>query len=774
MDSFIKKPTRKRLSELLVEAGIVKVEELPKGLEYAQKATEQDVQAVMQVKELINEQGLSVPTALRALTLSKQKRCTIEQALLELGWRPRKPEGYEDENAAAQRQIKSAFDPKVLDAIGSDKPGQQGPTYATDLQRNTWTGLKVSGRLDREAAKEFLKIDPTQEETLNDLDMPPVSPENSLLPPNMMPFAPVPAPEEMGDTGQLQALPPGFVQLMRTGDFYFAEHNYPEAEKNFLAALHILEKSNDANDLEIAELLIKLGRASLQTSDFARAEGYFVRALKIREIALGRDDISVAECLDFLAEVYDLQSQFLEAEQYYLGALGIKERVLNPDNSEVSRSLKKLVAVSKRRGGNQPEEKLSGQLLTEAGLIDPAHLEEGLNVAQERAMPVGRALISLNYLTDADLEAVLQAQLLLREGVIPAYLAVRALRLASQQRVSLEKALREIGLEPDDANNKGIFDLLRAFQELLHAERKLAPEDPSLAQLCLKVGDVFTDHHQYGQAEQLYRRALAIIERNAEDEGAQRQIAEILGRLGDLQFRQQRYDDALEIYVRLLDLWESQVGPDDINFVNCLESLAAVHYVRADYKEAGRLYQLAIAGKEKLLGSEHPAVASAVQGRANCYFGVKRFPEAEQLYRRAMMMYEKVYGPNNEQVAILLNVLGDLFYTQGDFAKAQTEYARGLTSFSKCANPDVWAFAGMLEKIAHCFCELGDLERADSYYRHFIKTREGFGTATSPDMPDALERYALVLDRLNRPEEAATVRQHAESTRHMLSQQSAH
>jgi tetratricopeptide (TPR) repeat protein len=818
MDSLTKKPARKRLNELLVEAGIVKPEELPKGLEYAQKATDADVQAVQQVKELINEQGLSVPTALRALTLAKQKHCDLQTALLELGWRPRKPEGFvEPEKQTGERQIKSSFNPAELDQIGSDKPG---PTYATDLQRNTWTGMKALTTKEHEISQNFLKGEgeesgaasqapnavpnttspsaaaqnPSAPNTVPPiptgpprLTMPPDPPAQTapaqdddwslrddriqaLRDPDMeSTFAPDGESGIWEETTEMEAFSPEFVDSMRNGDLAFGEHRYLNAEEQYLIALGVLEKSLFNKDTEIANLLVKMGRATLQISEFGRAEAYLCRALKIREISLGREDILVAECLDFLAELYDLQSQYLEAEQYYLGALGIKERVLNPDNSEVSRSLKKLVAVSKRRGVSTAEEKKSGELLTEAGLVDPARLQEGLAVAQDRELPIGRALISLNYLTDQDLEAVLQAQLLLREGIIPGYLAVRALRLASQQRITLERALREIGLEPDDGNYQGVFALLRAAHELLNAERQLAPEDPGLASLCVKVGDVYTDHHQYPQAEQLYRRALSIRERQEDID--QKEIAEILARIGDLQFRQQRYDEAQDIYVKLLDTWEIIAGPDDINFVNCLESLAAVHYVKTDFRESGRLYQLAVSGKEKLLGKEHPAVASAVQGRANCYYAVQRYPEAEKLYRRAMEMYEKVYGPNNEQVGILLNVLGDLFYSQNDYEKAQEEYAKGLNALSNCNNPDIWTFTNMLEKSAHCFAEMNDLERADAYYRHLIKTREGFGTFHSPDMPDALERYAIVLDRLGRADDAAAMRQHADSTRQFCARQ---
>src|SRR5579884_2597746 len=93
MDSALKTSIRKKLGDLLIEAGIVKPEQLPKGLEFAQKATEADLAAIYAVRTLVLEQGLDVPTALRALSLTKQRHCTVEVALSQIGWHSRKGSG---------------------------------------------------------------------------------------------------------------------------------------------------------------------------------------------------------------------------------------------------------------------------------------------------------------------------------------------------------------------------------------------------------------------------------------------------------------------------------------------------------------------------------------------------------------------------------------------------------------------------------------------------------------------------------------------------------
>jgi tetratricopeptide (TPR) repeat protein len=920
---------RKKLSELLVEAGIVKPEELPRGLEYNQKASDADLVAVSKAKELISEQGLSIPTALRALTLSKQKRVDFEQALAEIGWRARSV------NMDEQRTLKSAFSSAELEGIeirhavpglkaglkasglnlraGASKPlsvdtadpnstdprfqsssrlptvpppnavpGEQsdaspmsqGYSYSelfgaqskydgrtpgnvapeADGQDDTLTGaatLPVSGAPGSPSSVQAGTTQPpalpqvTPVPPLPDWSQPspapgssqPASalewsqlspmpsslqtsttPEWSQLPPmpgsdaqleepasggtaamstsgpppipgrwsnpsptaspqagnNVsaasprvmtpppLPGAPPPIPTNkstLSDT--VNELPPNFLAAVQMGDSLFSQQAYEQAEIFYAQAVELLEKSTN-DQPKIAELLVKLGRAGLHLSQFTRAERYLTRSLKIREELFGRDDITVAECLDYLAELFDVQSQYLEAEQYYLSALGIKERVLSPGASEVANSLKKLVAVSKHRGSQQGEEKLSGELLTEAGLLDMSKLQEGLTLAQRNEVPVGRALISLNYLTESDLESVLLAQLLLREGVIPGYLAVRALRLASEQQLEFEQALKEIGLEPTDSATSGAFELLQMAKQLIRAEKQLAYDHPDIAPMCIKLGDLYVGHGQFGQAEVLFRRALGIEEKQ-EPQNAMKLI-EVLSRLSDLEVRRQGYDQAEQIYVRLLDLWETQ-DTENVAYSNTLESLATLNYVRGDYKEAGRLYQLAINHKERLLGPEHPGIVSSVQGRANCYFATQRFTDAEKLYRRAAKIHEKVHGNNNEVAVSLACTLGDMFFGQNDFPRALEEYAQALDCLGNCADPDVSVFLSVLEKAAHCLYQSGELEKADTYYRHYINTREASGTANTLEMADALDRYALVLEGLKRKKEADNARKWCEEIR---------
>jgi hypothetical protein len=64
----------------------------------------------------------------------------------------------------------------------------------------------------------------------------------------------------------------------------------------------------------------------------------------------------------------------------------------------------------------------------------------------------------------------------------------------------------------------------------------------------------------------------------------------------------------------------------------------------ADPARAEPLYLKSLAIREKLLGAEHPDVATTLKNLAELYRASGRTDEAEPLYRRAVAIAEKVLG----------------------------------------------------------------------------------------------------------------------------------
>ena len=68
---------------------------------------------------------------------------------------------------------------------------------------------------------------------------------------------------------------------------------------------------------------------------------------------------------------------------------------------------------------------------------------------------------------------------------------------------------------------------------------------------------------------------------------------------------------------------------------------------RADYSDAEPLYQEALAMSKRLLGDEHPSVASSLNNLACLYYNQGRYSDAEPLYQEALELLEKLLGPDH-------------------------------------------------------------------------------------------------------------------------------
>lgn len=86
-----------------------------------------------------------------------------------------------------------------------------------------------------------------------------------------------------------------------------------------------------------------------------------------------------------------------------------------------------------------------GDLLTGAGLLKPEDLREAMLIAKQQALPVGRVLIMSNYISEHNLQAAVQGQSLLKDGLIDLDTVLTALRGVSQDGTTLEQSLSNIG-----------------------------------------------------------------------------------------------------------------------------------------------------------------------------------------------------------------------------------------------------------------------------------------------------------------------------------------
>jgi hypothetical protein len=86
-----------------------------------------------------------------------------------------------------------------------------------------------------------------------------------------------------------------------------------------------------------------------------------------------------------------------------------------------------------------------GDLLTGAGLLKAEDLRQAMIIAKTQSLPVGRVLIMSGFIIEPHLQAAVQAQSMLKDGLIDLETALGSLRVISRDGVQLDQALSKMG-----------------------------------------------------------------------------------------------------------------------------------------------------------------------------------------------------------------------------------------------------------------------------------------------------------------------------------------
>lgn len=95
-----------------------------------------------------------------------------------------------------------------------------------------------------------------------------------------------------------------------------------------------------------------------------------------------------------------------------------------------------------------------GDLLTGAGLLKAEELRQAMLIAKTQGLPVGRVIIMSGFMLEQHLQAAVQAQSLLKDGLITSDAAISALRNAAREGTTLDEALSKLGIQQGGQTNK--------------------------------------------------------------------------------------------------------------------------------------------------------------------------------------------------------------------------------------------------------------------------------------------------------------------------------
>ena len=283
-------------------------------------------------------------------------------------------------------------------------------------------------------------------------------------------------------------------------------------------------------------------------------------------------------------------------------------------------------------------------------------------------------------------------------------------------------------------------------------ERYFGTTDGTLFYDRIILGISYERQYKFDKAENIYNRALAMVEGDVEKYSDY--AATAYGHLGGLYIDQKRFSDAERVLKQALAIREKTLGPDHPYVAIISEGLARTYLDQGRYADAEQFYKRSLSIEEKAYGRDNPNTANSLEGLAHVYHAEARDAEAVTFERRVLEIHEKTVGPNHPEFAISLGNLAVDYEEQGRYAEAEPLFKRALAILEKALGPNHPLVANMLDRFAVHYFVIGRYSEAEQLYQRSLSIREQKLGSFDPDIAELLCHLALIYVAQNRGADA--------------------
>jgi eukaryotic-like serine/threonine-protein kinase len=183
-------------------------------------------------------------------------------------------------------------------------------------------------------------------------------------------------------------------------------------------------------------------------------------------------------------------------------------------------------------------------------------------------------------------------------------------------------------------------------------------------------------------------------------------------------------DEAIRLHAQALALRERILGPDHPDVATSLSNLGLVVGDTSDRAQARELHARALAIREKTLGPDHPNVASSLDNLGGVARALGDYETARALHERALGIWERAMGPQHPSVAVCLTSLAVVYLRLDDDAAARQAAERALAIRQAQLGPDHPDVAMTLDVLASLRWSAGRHDEAIAMSERSLAIRE--------------------------------------------------
>jgi tetratricopeptide (TPR) repeat protein/transcriptional regulator with XRE-family HTH domain len=216
------------------------------------------------------------------------------------------------------------------------------------------------------------------------------------------------------------------------------------------------------------------------------------------------------------------------------------------------------------------------------------------------------------------------------------------------------------------------------------------------------------------------------------------------------------YPQAERLFKKAIVMYRRVLGAEHPELASCLNKLAVLYRFEEKLAQAERLHLRALAIREQTLDPMDPVLAESYNNLSVLYMdmGQSKWEQAEQLCLRGLAIREHVLGPEHPSVAISLNNLGGLYHDQQRYAEAEAIERRALAIREKTLGPEHPEVAITLKHLADLDREQGRYAQAEALYLRALAIQEKAYGQDHPHIAVTRSNYALLQEKMKSERQA--------------------
>lgn len=231
-------------------------------------------------------------------------------------------------------------------------------------------------------------------------------------------------------------------------------------------------------------------------------------------------------------------------------------------------------------------------------------------------------------------------------------------------------------------------------------------------------------------------------------------LAKSLNALGVLHSRAGNHGNAQRLFRRAIAIYSKSLGPEHPETISARYNLAMACKIRQDYAAAAAECEQALAEAERTFGSQHIEVALLLDLLGEVYIALNRRTAALFALRRSLATKESV-GASGWELAVTLGKLGEFYLSGGRYNECEPLLVRALQIKQQILGKHDPSLAGDMKRLAEVYSAQGRPHTAEPLLTASTEMLERALGDKHPDIIPALSRLARLYREQARFSEAA-------------------